>query len=97
MDLTSRARLDRGIDITRGRSDEFDAVQAGRCSLTFDNTDGALTPGLASSPYYPDVKPQNRIRVTYRDPAVAGNLLSAENASFVAGTTGDQYLHMKLL
>ena len=89
VDLTSRARLDRGIDITRGRSDEFDAVQAGRCSLTFDNTDGALTPGLASSPYYPDVKPQNRIRVTYRDPAVAGNLLSAENASFVAGTTGD--------
>lgn len=89
VDLTSRARLDRGIDITRGRSDEFDAVQAGRCSLTFDNTDGALTPGLASSPYYPDVKPQNRIRVTCRDPAVAGNLLSAENASFVAGTTGD--------
>lgn len=88
VDLTSRARLDRGIDITRGRSDEFDAVQAGRCSLTFDNTDGALTPGLASSPYYPDVKPQNRIRVTCRDPAVAGNLLSAESASFEGGTTG---------
>jgi len=88
VDLTSRARLDRGIDITRGRSDEFDAVQAGRCSLTFDNTDGALTPGLASSPYYPNVKPQNRIRVTYRDPAVAGNLLPAEDASFEGGTVG---------
>lgn len=88
VDLTSRARLDRGIDITRGRNDEFDTVQAGRCSLTFDNTDGALTPGLASSPYYPDVKPQNRIRVTYRDPAMSGNLLPAEDASFEGGTTG---------
>ena len=88
VDLTSRARLDRGIDITRGRNDEFDTVQPGRCSLTFDNTDGALTPGLASSPYYPDVKPQNRIRVTYRDPAMSGNLLPAEDASFEGGTTG---------
>lgn len=88
VDLTSRARLDRGIDITRGRNDEFDTVQPGRCTLTFDSTDGALTPGLASSPYYPNVKPQNRIRVTYRDPAVAGNLLAAESASFEGGTTG---------
>jgi hypothetical protein len=88
VDLTSRARLDRGIDIERGRTSEFDTVQAGRCVLTLDNTDGALTPGLASSPYFPNVKPQNRVRITYRDSAVAGNLLPAEAASFEGGALG---------
>mgnify|MGYP005612753853 FL=1 len=88
VDLTSRALLGSGIEITRGRSEASGEVQTGSCGLTFDNTDGALSPGLASSPYYPNVKPQNRIRVTYRDPAVAGNLLSAEDASFEGGTTG---------
>ena len=88
VDLTSRAYLSAGIDITRGRSEASGEVQTGSCGLTFDNTDGALSPGLASSPYYPNVKPQNRLRVTYRDPSVAGNLLSAEDASFEGGTTG---------
>ena len=84
--LTSRARLDRGIDITRGRSDEFDAVQPGRCMVTFDNTDGALTPGRVSSPFYPYVRPQNRLRVSSL--VTPGNLLAAEDASFEGGTVG---------
>lgn len=81
VDMSSRARMDVGIDITRGRQEESDGVQAGQVSLTLDNTDGALTPDLASSPYYPNVLPQNRVRVTYRDPAVGGNLVSANAAS----------------
>ena len=89
VDLTSRAYLSAGIEITRGRSEASGEVQTGSCSLTFDNTDGALSPMLASSPYYPNVKPQNRLRVTYRDPSVAGNLIDAENASFEGGTVGD--------
>lgn len=88
VDLTSRARLDAGIGITRGRQDEFSEASAGTCRLTFDNTDGALTPNLPSSPFYPNVKPQNRLRVTYRDPNVAGNLIEAESASFEGGTVG---------
>lgn len=87
-DLTSRVRLDRGIEITRGRSEASGQVQTGSCSLTFDNTDGALTPENAGSPYYPNVKPQNRLRVSYRDPLVPGNLLSAEDASFESGSVG---------
>lgn len=81
VDLTSRAYLSAGIDITRGRSEASGEVQAGSCNLTLDNADGALSPMLASSPYYPNVKPQNRIRVTHRDPSVAGNLVSANAAS----------------
>lgn len=87
-DLTSRARLDRGISIGRGRSERFEDIRPGRCTLTLDNDDGALTPGNSGSAYYPNVKPQNRIRVTYRDPSVSGNLLPAEDASFEGGTTG---------
>lgn len=88
VDLTSRARLDRGIEITRGRSEASGQVQTGSCSLTFDNTDGALTPENAASPYFPNVKPQNRLRITYRDPLVSGNLLTSEDAAFEGGTTG---------
>lgn len=91
VDLTSRLDLRAGITNRRGREDEFSQVQTGTMACTLDNKDGALTPDLASGAYYPNVLPQRRIRLTYRDPANygAGNLLSAENASFEGGTTGD--------
>ena len=44
-DLTSRAHLDAGIEISRGRSEDVGDVQVGQCSLTLNNTDGLLTPG----------------------------------------------------
>lgn len=80
-DLTSYVSMANGVSINRGRERMDDDVQPGSCSLTFENLDGRFTPGLASSPYYPNVKPQNRVRVTYRDPAVDGNLVSANAAS----------------
>lgn len=89
VDLTSRVFTPAGIEITRGRSEASGEVQTGSCSLVLDNTDGALSPELSSSPYYPNVKPQNRLRVTYRDPAVGGNFVAAESASFEGGTVGD--------
>ncbi|MFQ6170363.1 LamG-like jellyroll fold domain-containing protein [Oryzobacter sp. R7] len=48
-DLSSRARLDAGITISRGRLDQYEAVQPGSCTLAFDNDDGALTPGYAGA------------------------------------------------
>lgn len=88
-DLTSRARLDgQGISISRGRLDEFGGVSPGSLTVGMDNTDGVLTPGNASSPYYPYVKPNNRVRVTYRDPSVDGNFVDAESATFEGGTVG---------
>ena len=69
VDLTSRAQLPAGFTITRGRQSEIAEIQAGTLAgLTFDNSDGALTPGNTSSPYYPYVRRGTPIRVTWRDP-----------------------------
>ena len=65
-DITDRVSLSRssGIRITRGAADELSQTQSGTCTITLDNTDGALTPGNASSPYYPYVRPGTPIRVS---------------------------------
>ncbi|MGA6159587.1 carbohydrate binding domain-containing protein [Stenotrophomonas sp. NPDC087984] len=52
-----------GIQISRGASDEIEEIQPGTCTLTLDNSDGRFTPGLATSPYYPNVKKNVPIRV----------------------------------
>ena len=90
VDLSPRAELASGIGITRGRSSEYETVSPGRLQVTFTNKDGVLSPGNAASPLYPNILPQRRIRVTYRDPATAGtrNIVAAEDASFEGGTTG---------
>ena len=90
VDLSDRVHLPSGITIRRGRGDEFETTQAGTMSLTLENTDGALTPDRAASPFYPYVLPMRRCRLTYRDPATYGtrNLIATENASFEGGTVG---------
>jgi hypothetical protein len=50
-DLSSRV-LRRPISIRRGRQKNQKTAQAGSCTFWLDNTDGALTPLLATSPYY---------------------------------------------
>ena len=61
--------------ITRGRTSEFSAPQAGQLTITLNNTLGDYTPFIqlrtngAAHPYYPNVIPRKRIRVSY---AVAG-------------------------
>jgi hypothetical protein len=90
VDVTSRLRLSQGITISRGRTNEYDTIRQGTMSCTLENIDGYLTPDNVSSAYYPNVLPQRRIRLTYRDPATIGqnNFLAAEDASFEGGTTG---------
>lgn len=60
-DITSSVRR---FTTLRGRSYELDRMEAGTCSLVLDNSDGAFTPGRTSSPYYPNVKPRRRVRIT---------------------------------
>jgi hypothetical protein len=64
-DITGRVKIGGGgsINITRGAEDEMSETQTGTMSLLVDNADGALTPGLSSSPYYPNVKRNCPIRV----------------------------------
>lgn len=61
-DLTSRLDVKAGISVTRGRTDEQGDIQPSTLALTLDNRDGALTPGNAASPYYPNVRSGKRIR-----------------------------------
>lgn len=53
VDLTSRL-LDRDISLSLGRSPGQRTAAAGQATIWLNNTDGALTPLLATSPYYPD-------------------------------------------
>ncbi|MEE1813707.1 hypothetical protein PUR59_01455 [Streptomyces sp. SP18ES09] len=64
-DLTRRVKLGGGseISITRGASDEKSETQTGTLTLELDNEDGAVTPGNAGSPYYPNVRRNTPIRV----------------------------------
>jgi hypothetical protein len=87
-DITAFAELSSGVSITGGRGDEYAAVQAGTCRVGLDNTDGRFTPGNTAGAYYPDVKVRKKLRVSYRDPAVPGNMVDAESASFEGGTVG---------
>ena len=84
-DVSALVKGGSGVRITRGGGDRHEDVPPGRCTFTLDNRDGDYsdTSGMAPSLF------RKRVRVSYRTPGVAGNLLSAENASFVAGTTGD--------
>ncbi|MEU8379784.1 hypothetical protein [Streptosporangium sp. NPDC048865] len=60
-DVSAYVRAAEGISIRRGRTDEQGEIQPGTMTLTLIN-DGRFTPGLASSPYYPNVKKGRRIR-----------------------------------
>lgn len=77
-----------GISITRYRQDEFSTVQPGTCSIALKNDDGRFTADNTASTYYPNIKLRKKVRVSYRDQAVDGNLLAAEDASFEGGTVG---------
>lgn len=52
-----------GIGTTRGASDEVSDIQPGSCSLLLDDDDGRFTPGLATSPYSPNVKKNTPVRM----------------------------------
>ena len=84
-DVSALVKGGSGVRITRGGGDRHEDVPPGRCTFTLDNRDGDYsdTSGMAPSLF------RKRVRVSYRTPGVAGNLLSAENASFAGGTTGD--------
>ncbi len=80
-DLTSRVRLDAGVEISRGRSADFDVVQPSRCTLTLDNLDGGLTVGHPAA--FADLKPGNPVRVSWIDPV--GGAVTRRFRGFVEG------------
>lgn len=84
-EITSRLDMTTGVTIgNRGAQDEQSETQPTTCSFDADNSDGALTSGLDSSPYYPNVKKNVPIRI--RAITTAKNLIS--NPTFETNTTG---------
>ncbi|MFE4649277.1 LamG-like jellyroll fold domain-containing protein [Streptomyces sp. NPDC056707] len=81
-DISGRADLESGIGITRGAENELSQTQAGTCTLTLNNEDGALTPTNPASPYYPNVIDAVPIRINVA--TVTTNYL--RNPSFEGGS-----------
>jgi hypothetical protein len=51
----------RSFSVSRGRSSELSAFDAGTASATIDNRDRVYDPTNTASPYYPNVTPMNRV------------------------------------
>jgi hypothetical protein len=51
-------------DTSRGRQFELDQVEAGTLKAVLDNADRRFEPQYASSPYYPNVEPVRKIRLS---------------------------------
>lgn len=62
-DISAYVKLDQGITITAGRSDELSTIQASTCTLTLDNSDGRFTFG-STTPYNIAVDRQIRVSET---------------------------------
>lgn len=63
-DITRYCDVGATITISpRGRADERSQIQPALCAFTVDNSDGRFTPNNASSPYYPGVRKNRRVRV----------------------------------
>ena len=54
-DLSDRVLGHQDLQLARGRADESTEVQPSSLAIQLDNPDGALTPGMATSPWYPHV------------------------------------------
>lgn len=70
---------------SRGKQYEWDQQQAGTYSPTLINTDAALLPTNASSPYYPNVLPRRPYRKRFQYPATQ-QLLAQDQATAGEGT-----------
>ncbi|MET4925460.1 carbohydrate binding domain-containing protein [Streptomyces sp. PSRA5] len=82
-DITSRVDVKEvGITGSRGAADELADTQVGTYSMLLDNSDGAFSPGLSSSPYYPNVRKGTPIRVRVQ----TGEKNWVPNPTFEVGT-----------
>jgi hypothetical protein len=52
------------VSVRRGRQFELDRMEAGTCSITFEDDDRRFDPTNVASPYYPNVKPMVPVRIT---------------------------------
>lgn len=63
-DVSAYLIYSEGVTIQRGRVSVLDAPQISTLSLALRGNDGRFTPGYNGGPYFPNVVPNKRIRVT---------------------------------
>lgn len=66
VDVTDYVNADAGITYNRGRADETANIEPGKASFTLYNDDGRFTFGQTTSPYYPNVIPLRRVKISAR-------------------------------
>lgn len=66
----------RDTSTKRGRQFELDRIEAGNAHLLLDNLDGRFNPENTASPYYPNLKPTKRLRVSAEWASVAYHLFT---------------------
>jgi len=54
----------RSVSTNRGRSFEYDRIETGVASYSLSNRDSRFDPDNAAGPYYPNVKPTRRVKVS---------------------------------
>jgi hypothetical protein len=64
IDVSARARLMAGVHLTRGRQRDLDVFEAGSAAITLDNLDRYLDPSYTAGPYYGQLKPMRRLRLS---------------------------------
>ncbi|MFD0353518.1 carbohydrate binding domain-containing protein [Streptomyces sp. NPDC127110] len=87
-DLSPWLDLPQKVRISRGAADELSQTQPSTMSFRLDNSDGRFTAGLASSPYYPYVRPNCPIQLGVLT-TTSKNL--TENPSFEDGLVAPWY------
>lgn len=63
VDATKWVRTADAVTIRRGKTNELDAAQAGSASLTLEDPDRAFDPKNTASPYWPYVRPMQRLEI----------------------------------
>lgn len=92
------------ISISGGRSDGSGTVSPSQCSFVLDNMDlpgdltgGRFTPGLSTSPYFPNIQPGVRVRVTTKPGATTYNRFDGYVNSFTAAFDGGSFNYVQVV
>jgi hypothetical protein len=72
----------RSVAIRRGRGDELDTFREGTADLVIDNRTRAWEPEYASSPWYPNVVPNRRLRIRRGSDVVFDGFIDAVQPSY---------------
>jgi hypothetical protein len=92
-DQTSRAR---SFTISRGRQVELDEVVTGTMTAELKDMSRDLEPEYAASPYYPNVVPMRRTRVTANYSGVARGLFDGYIETFPISWSSFRYTQIEL-